>query len=241
MKHKYFGDVNDFRKYGLLRMLIGTTDLRLGVCWMLTEADDRKDGRLREYLEKPDENRLRDPDLFDALKALDGTEPVSRMAGFEQSGLLSNARFHSEILQDCATQRSEYFERCTNNLAGCDLVFFDPDNGLEVQSIRPGHKNSCKYLFMEEVVQFFESGASVLIYQHFCRRERTAYIAERVSGLRQRLPQVTLFSFKTPHVVFLLAARPEHSERFRQQRGSIASQWGKDEIEPTEHLQPHGA
>jgi hypothetical protein len=50
MKDQYFGDVNDFRKYGLLRVLVGTDHLRLGVCWMLTRPDSRTDGGLLAYL-----------------------------------------------------------------------------------------------------------------------------------------------------------------------------------------------
>ena len=45
MKDQYFGDVNDFRKYGLLRLLTLQDGLRLGVCWMLTAPDGRPDGR----------------------------------------------------------------------------------------------------------------------------------------------------------------------------------------------------
>jgi hypothetical protein len=44
MKDQYFGDINDFRKYGLLRLLCVSDRLRLGVCWMLTDTDSRTDG-----------------------------------------------------------------------------------------------------------------------------------------------------------------------------------------------------
>jgi hypothetical protein len=39
MKNQYFGDINDYRKYGLLRMLHSTGDGRLLVAWMLTPDD----------------------------------------------------------------------------------------------------------------------------------------------------------------------------------------------------------
>ena len=45
MKNQYFGDVNDYRKYGLLRLL-AHAGLKIGVCWMLTE-DGRKGARKR--------------------------------------------------------------------------------------------------------------------------------------------------------------------------------------------------
>ena len=37
MKVQYFGDVNDYRKFALLRLL--ADKFKIGVCWMLTEAD----------------------------------------------------------------------------------------------------------------------------------------------------------------------------------------------------------
>jgi hypothetical protein len=36
MKNQYFGDINDYRKYGLLRALQSTGDGSLLVTWMLT-------------------------------------------------------------------------------------------------------------------------------------------------------------------------------------------------------------
>ena len=45
MKVQYFGDVNDYRKYVLLRLLAKSGEFKIGVCWMLTPADDRTDGK----------------------------------------------------------------------------------------------------------------------------------------------------------------------------------------------------
>jgi hypothetical protein len=39
MKNQYFGDINDYRKYGLLRILSDEGSMRTGVCWMLTRDD----------------------------------------------------------------------------------------------------------------------------------------------------------------------------------------------------------
>jgi len=43
MKNQYFGDVNDYRKYGLLRALQSTWDGSLLVAWMLTPDDSGRD------------------------------------------------------------------------------------------------------------------------------------------------------------------------------------------------------
>jgi hypothetical protein len=35
MKVQYFGDVNDYRKFALLRLLASKGGFKIGVCWML--------------------------------------------------------------------------------------------------------------------------------------------------------------------------------------------------------------
>ena len=39
MKNQYFGDINDYRKYGLIRLLTGAGQLKTAVCWMLAPGD----------------------------------------------------------------------------------------------------------------------------------------------------------------------------------------------------------
>ncbi len=44
MKNQYFGDINDYRKYGLLRSVLAASRMSLFVAWMLTEDDGSSDG-----------------------------------------------------------------------------------------------------------------------------------------------------------------------------------------------------
>ncbi len=53
MKHQYFGDVNDYVKYGLLRCF-ADAGFCIGVCWMLTPDDQRSDGSKVNYLSQPE-------------------------------------------------------------------------------------------------------------------------------------------------------------------------------------------
>lgn len=68
MKVQYFGDVNDYRKFALLRLLAREGRFKIGVVWMLTPGDDRAYGNNRAYAEQPDKWRSFDLELFDALK-----------------------------------------------------------------------------------------------------------------------------------------------------------------------------
>ena len=46
--------------------------------------------------------------------------------------------------------------RCALQLYDVDLVFFDPDNGLET-TLPKGRKNSSKYLYLDEVAAFYRA------------------------------------------------------------------------------------
>jgi hypothetical protein len=42
VRNQYFGDINDYRKYGLIRALTNHGELRTTVCWMLTPDDGKE-------------------------------------------------------------------------------------------------------------------------------------------------------------------------------------------------------
>jgi hypothetical protein len=234
MKDQYFGDVNDFRKYGLLRSLAIPNRLHLGVCWMLTDSDGRTDGSQLAYLANPKKYRQNDPQLFEWLReaVYNGERRVVRV---EQGALLGSTCFQSEILTDCERERDEYFTKCAALFAHCDLVFFDPDNGIEVPSTLRGRRNSRKYLYWEELCSTLAAGPSVLIYQHFIREERSGFIGRMTQDIRQRTRAAAVFSFRTPNVLFLLAAQERHAAAFRGRIATIPSEWASDQILATEH------
>ncbi len=225
MKDQYFGDVNDFRKYGLLRNLVLPTRLRLGVCWMLTASDGRSDGNFLSYLQQPQRYEACDPDLYRWMKSVVHEEGDRRVARIEGSRVLPDAVFQSEMLTDNGSQRSRYFAECQQIFRECDLVFFDPDNGVEIGTTGKGRRNSSKFVFWDELQATFSAGASVLVYQHFPRMERTQFIASLASELGRRLDTRSVFSFRTPHVVFLLAAQASHVDLFRGEMGTIDRTW----------------
>lgn len=235
MKDQYFGDVNDFRKYGLLRALVLPERLRLGVCWMLTEPDGRTDGNFLAYLGKPKTYRRSDAELFDWLKQVIDAEQDRRTTRIEESALLGSASFQSNILTDRESERDRYFSECAQRFTGCDLVFFDPDTGLEIRSTSRGCKDSRKYLYWHEVCNTFNAGSSALIYQHFIRENRAGYIARMTDELRERTRARTVFSFRTPHVLFLLASQERHATGFRKSLAAIRSDWGAAQISAVEH------
>ncbi len=240
MKNQYFGDINDYFKYALLRALSGRGELRTLVAWMLTPEDGGADGRKLGYLSQPARYRGLDPELFDFLKA--AVERLPRgVASIEAVGLLPNSRFHSSLLTDDISARQGYFQLLASLYAEADWVFFDPDNGFEVSSCTYGSRNSSKFLYWAELAHAYRSGLSVLVYQHFPRERRNRFIP----SLQQRLadetgaPEVT--AVVTPHVGFFLLPQEQHRAAFGKRigplvdaAGSLLRFWGPETPPPVD-------
>jgi hypothetical protein len=226
MKNQYFGDVQDFRKYGLLRQLTGFGQVRLGVVWLLTPDDTRSDGNKLEYLTQPDRYRDSDSELFDALRACvleDDQRNVSQVQSF-----LPNATFFADLIPDDPEGRKRTMRAAQQAISDTELVFFDPDNGLEVASCAKGKKNSSKYVYWDEIYGTYQNGHSVLMYQHFPRMAREEYVKQRLEEFASRLRDAVVMAFSTPHVGFFLAAQPDHAERFQSRVPELIGHWGDE-------------
>jgi hypothetical protein len=226
MKNQYFGDINDYRKYALLRTLCGC-DTRLSVCWMLTPDDTGPDGKRTKYLDQPTCWRHFDPELFDSLrKAVPNNR---RVTWAEEKGILRSACLYSSLLSDSKEQREQYFKDFLCCARHSELVFFDPDNGLEVSSRPYGRKDSSKYLYRKELKDTWNAGHSVLLYQHFRRKKgekREGFISDIAADLRGMLSVADVVAFRTPFVVFFLVARPEHNQ-LANRAADVERVWGK--------------
>ena len=217
MKDQYFGDINDFQKYALLRALTSGSDASLAVCWMLTPPDGRSDGRHTRYLDHPDQWARFDPELFAFLKETLQVRGTRAVAAIEGSGLLGDAAFQSAMVPAAPPQRARWLGQLLTATAeaGTDLVFFDPDNGLEVRSVPHGRAGSPKYLYWHEAEQTYARGHSLLIYQHFPRVARGPYMERLAAELRHRCGTETIVAFATSRVVFLLVPQLEHETQFK--------------------------
>ena len=181
---------------------------------MLTEGDGLTHGAKRNYLKKPEVWRAHDPALFDELAKAPASPQLSGPQRIEAEGIVPGATFFNEFVPDNRTERDSFHARCMAALADRDLVFFDPDNGLGVKSAPKGWKRSSKYVMLDEVADHYGAGRSVLIYQTFGQRlSRKAFVEGKEANLRAALAGASVSAFDTAHVVFLLAAHPEHAKR----------------------------
>ena len=227
MKNQYFGDINDYRKYGLLRALQTGGEGKLLVAWMLTPDDGGSDGGFRDYLQDPKQWRRFAPELYDGLAALLRSTSSPQVSLLESTTLLARSTFHSAEVPDAHSDRDAWRKdlmACVSK-SGADVVFFDPDNGIEVPSSPVGRKGSSKYLTWQEIQEVWAAGCSLLIYQHFRHEPRETFAASVVSELRRRTAAPFTEAFRTAHVLFVLVAQARHEGQLRKAIACDLPRW----------------
>jgi len=233
MKNQYFGDVNDYRKYGLLRAITLDTDWNLLVAWMLTPNDGSGDGGFRSYLDAPDTWARYDYHLFRGLVDLLRSAPQPSVSLIEGSDLLPRASYYSALVPNTRWERDAWRKGLFHAAKDADLVFLDPDNGIEVPSKPIGRKDSSKYVTWDEIKGLWNAGSSLLIYQHFRRERRDIFVQRMMENLRSRIGADFVEAFRTPHVLFLLAAQYRHVQKIVDNVSLLAERWN-GQIKPVE-------
>ena len=251
MQDRYTGDVGDYGKYGLLRQLCGLRDddaeqPRLGVVWYRPEpetvkSDPANDGKHIAYLCPEQEARFRpcDSTLYEALREIveSGDRQVKRV---EQSGVLgADALFYDTYIpgpapgvwrEARAVPRRGWTEGARRAVEGCDLVFLDPDNGLEPKSASIRSARATKYAYLEEVAPLVARGQSVVIYHHLSRNGMHAnQIAHWLERLRSEFNPADIFALRyrrgTARAFFVLA-QERHTPILRERTDALlTSPW----------------
>lgn len=250
MQDRYVGDIGDFGKYGLLRALCRPQfgnerpDLALGVVWYLVPDEKHNgDGKHIRYLGPPYREKFRecDPPLYDALVriARSGSRSVStiREAGilpprtvfFETRltfrGMPSIGKTAMRLRCD---HRGRWADTGLRETDGCDLVFFDPDNGLECR-VKRHHGKGPKYVFFDEVEPYLRRGQSLVIYQHIGRNGPAEYqVLQRLHEIDQRLnPHRGSFALlyrRGTTRAFLIVPHEEHEKQLRERVDALLRQ-----------------
>ncbi len=267
MKHQWVADSADFGKHGLLRALSNPDPpdeylpLKLGVVWYLTPDDDDKEPKKPKtaknakngnnphaYLSlQGDEARAyedSDPTLYHKLRHIYRTNPGRLDVGrVERSGILpEGTAFYSALVpeklgRETRERRREWVEGAQKKVKGCDLVFLDPDNGLDPKAGGPNKKPNqrptidARHVRLDEIRPYMERGQSVILYQTSAMKGamirqvwEKRCVLERELGIR---PFAMVYArHKDGWVFFLVISQPEHRERLvARARGMINGGW----------------
>ena len=260
MQDRYTGDVGDFGKYSLLRRLCALRDgdvepLKLGVVWYqpnpeLITSETAPDGKFIAYLcpkqkdvgeEQEREYRCCDPPLYDTLREI--VKSTSRcVEAVERANLLGTGTvFHRDRVpgpvqgargEARAAKRQRWVDDALGATEGCDVVFLDPDNGLEPKAVPITRKMAPKYAYLEEVGKWLERCQSLMIYHHLGRnRPHPDQIEGWIERLRGEFKPHDIFALRfrrgTSRAFFVLATA-EHGPSMQQRAEAlIDSPWSK--------------
>jgi len=232
MQDRYVGDVGDFIKLALLRVL--QPGHSLGVAWWLFPDETHNgDGRHVSYLQRPAEWRALDPELFDGLNQIVASGN-RRISALQDARFLPDAAFYDSVIPtgpnpaQRRANREIWFDKMLSDLADCDLVFLDPDNGLETSSFSLGAVAAGKCISLAQLTRLSRPDRALVVYHHHTRRkgghiEELKYWAERLRGAGFETVDAVRSRPFAPRVFFLLNASPD----LRGRANRLVSDWSR--------------
>jgi hypothetical protein len=145
----------------------------MGIHWCLIADDSTKDGN-KKLTEK--ENN-KDSTLFSLLNGSKGKN-VNNVKPYFPIKTKYFDVIHEDILSEILYRENAFKKLCKQ-----EIIFFDPDNGLEVSSTN--NKNKFKYLSYDILKQFWNNGNSMIVYQHLARDKM--YLEDKINKITELL------------------------------------------------------
>jgi hypothetical protein len=236
MQDRYVGDVGDFGKYGLLNEICKKSNggVRLGINWFYVtrEEKQRGEGRYISYRYLSDESKdsrkyaVCFPDLYDKLKAIvNGRRSIKEI----EKGLIlpKETIFYSNPLPllpqknpfEREEHRKNWLEESLSRLKSADIIFLDPDNGIQTDKVRKTQIKAIKYVFKDEIKKYYERGKSLIIYNHRDRKPKPEYDRKITDSLGQikSLNGIKVLRFKRVSVRdFIFLIQKDHQDLMDQ-------------------------
>ena len=237
MQNAYVGDIGDYGKYGLLRSLI-KEKFSVSVNWYYVKSEKRKpenskpnrqkpkDGKYIDYLcdeKKPYKDC--DPDLFKLLYKLVYEEDNRKVEAIKESGKIKASFFGEEI----GYNRELWHEKALNELPVSDIIFLDPDNGLQTNKMHEEGRITPKHVAWEELGDYYHRGQTVVLYQH--RPQMTSKetcISSVMEYGRKWLKADEIFVLEYPAFTnrfYFIFAHKKHKQRLNEVCDNIVRQW----------------
>jgi hypothetical protein len=230
MQNRYAGDISDFLKLAILRTL--SPGYRLGVAWWLyPDETGNEDSRRIGCLGQPEQWRHFGPQLFDTLGEI-VSSGRRNVRALESANVLTGAMFASEVIpvndpiSGRPLLRQEWLEAVQAAIKEADIVFLDPDGGLERVGQKHRSTSVGRNILPKELCAFARPGRCVIFGDH--QRHRVDGGHRAIGYWVSRLHELGIAT------VDALWARPYSSRMFfllnaptdvRQRAEEIESRW----------------
>jgi hypothetical protein len=230
MQDNYIGDIGDYGKYGFLREICANS-LSLSVNWyqvIPTKNGKQKDGKYTNYLLKPQQYREYDPTLFDSLHKIIMVEKDRRIARIEQENLFPAIFFSVELNND----RTTWHKKALTQTKDTDIIFLDPDNGLETDSMHRHNRAKNKHVKWNELKDYYTRGQSVILYQHRPQMTKKEKCIENIMLFQKNYlmaDSVKLLEFpKYTNRFYFIFLHEKHKAVFEKICNTMTEKWKKD-------------
>jgi len=187
MQNRYAGDVGDFGKFGLLREIQRHSGCAsIGINWYLTpDENGNADGKHVRYLKRPGFSDC-DPQLYRKMASVVNNQRT--VAVLENAELVTNAIYYNNVLEvpNYDFSRADWHNHALEKLKNANVVFLDPDNGVQVPDVVVTPARSIKYVMVEELTDYLTRGQSVIVYNHRARENESIYLS-RLSWINSNM------------------------------------------------------
>ena len=223
---------------------------QLGVVWYLTPDESKsRDGRQTRYLGLDEKKRRQfaecDEELYLALGNIVGAR-TRGVKAVQQSAILPEGTIYynkpldlrgvkkgrGETLQQAREQaRAEWNALALEETKDCEIVFLDPDNGLETTSVDAAALRGVKYAYYDELKSYLDREQSVVVYHHLNRGSKAIrQIYQKQREIYERLGR-RAFAMRyhrgSPRAFILIPQRRSRREITDSTRRMLDGAWGR--------------
>ena len=228
MQDNYIGDIGDYGKYGLLRAVC-ENQMSLAINWYKVtpkKAGKQDDGKFTSYLDKPEIYRQYDSELFSVLRKIvcdDNDRSIKRI----ECENIFEAKYFSDDLEG---DRAAWHQRAMMQTSGADVVFLDPDNGLETLNMHNKNKAKEKHVKWNELKDYYDRGQNIILYQHRPQMTKKEKCIEGIMQFQKeylKADGVKLLEFpKYTNRFYFIFYHNEYKASFENVCNFMALHWG---------------
>ncbi len=202
MQNRYAGDVGDFGKFALLRNVFVTDGNKIGVIWYkFPDESHNSDGLHVGYLENPAYKACDEVLIKKLAEVVDADRSVSKLESVRllpENTVYFSRELNFHLKHPGQTRHARSLRKnkrigwigdAAKAVSACNIVFLDPDNGLEIPSVPNQYQTkSGKYAYYSEVELLFRNKDACVIYHHLNRNlTHSEQIKLRAGELKDRI------------------------------------------------------
>ena len=230
MQDCYVGDIGDYGKYGLLRQIC-KSGLSLSVNWYKVtplQKGKQDDGKFISYLHCSDIYKEYDSELFDALYRIVVIENDRTIRRIENEKLFIADYFS----HDMGVDRDNRHRSALEQTKDAQVVFLDPDNGLETSVMNSHGKCTEKHVRWQELKDYYDRGQNVILYQHrpqMTKKEKCISDIMSFNDTFLRADYIKLLEFpKYTNRLYFMFIHEEYGENFDVLCKQMSEKWGRN-------------